>query len=338
LADVEIYTSDEEFIPKKEVCKDNIIKNNYITRIGQYNWGAPGIQTYYTDGLQILHNTIRDVPYSGICLGWGWTTTSDSVTSKNNVISDNFIENYNLVNFDGGGIYTLGQQPGSIISGNYIKNQINGHAAFYPDSGSSQYSFTGNVLENTDMAFFVYGSYQTYLTVTGNYANTNVYLAKSETSQIEAPIFYLPGSGEPGEVTQIKNNAGLEAGYNGLERIPKETEEKDYLYYYSNAIEENKWNIGALQDPKYLEYYLENLISAANSMLEKAQESDLNVERQSAFAEAITAAEEAHSKAEGEITKPTYTNGVYYGGMTMNRDAVAKARYELKKAIDDFLA
>ena len=72
LAEVRVINEDEEYAPATDQCTDNLIRNNYITRIGLINTGAPGIQAYYTRGLDMSHNTIYDVPYSGLCCGWGW--------------------------------------------------------------------------------------------------------------------------------------------------------------------------------------------------------------------------------------------------------------------------
>ncbi len=345
ISDVEVYTSDEEFIPKKEVCKNNLIKNNYITRIGQYNKGAPGIQTYYTDSLEISHNTIKDVPYTGIAVGWGWTNTTDSTTSKNNKILNNFIDTYNTLCFDGGGIYTLGQQPGSVISGNYIKNQINGHAGFYPDSGSSEFEFSGNIIENSDIPFFLYGP-QSNLTLKGNYANSNntAYNNKGTECTVETQQFFIPGS-EAAEVLAIKNNSGLQEAYTYLLAVPytKEAVTTDIEYNFGNAIDENKWNIGALQDPKFLEFYLEYLIEYANDLYNTGSYSDKiqNAKYRNLYS-AIYKAQNAYTTAKNEITYATYdsTTGIYAvdEGMTMDRTAVIEARLALKAAISTFLA
>ncbi len=343
LSDVEIYTYDEEFIPVKEVCKDNVIKNNYITDIGLYNTGAPGIQSYYTDSLEISNNTIRNVPYSGIAAGWGWNYAKASVTCRNNKICNNYIDTFNGVNFDGGGIYTLGQQPGTVISGNYIKNQVNGHAAIYPDSGSSYLTITGNVLENVDIPFFTYNSAnsgRSNNTITGNFANTSstAYLAADADSVAEPQEYFLTGF-EPQKVAEIKNNAGLGAGYEYLLDVPYKKQAPSFERTYGNIIDENKWNIGATQDPKMLEYYLEYLIEYAEEAYTYALENALiGEEKLNAFKTAIDEAKSAYALAEGQITKPTYTDKIYYGGMTMDRAAAIQARADLKEAIEVFLS
>ena len=58
------------------------------------------------------------VNYSGICVGWGWTPHNTGM--EQNRITDNKVIYYARQLYDAGGIYTLSNQPGSIISGNSI--------------------------------------------------------------------------------------------------------------------------------------------------------------------------------------------------------------------------
>ena len=66
----------------------------------------------------IDHNEIRNLPYTGVSIGWMWDTTA--TPCKENIISSNHIHNIMNILSDGGGIYSLGQQPGSSIVDNLI--------------------------------------------------------------------------------------------------------------------------------------------------------------------------------------------------------------------------
>ena len=66
----------------------------------------------------ISRNHVIYVRYSGICVGWGWTPLDTGM--ENNRITDNNVRGYARELYDAGGIYTLSNQPGSIISGNEI--------------------------------------------------------------------------------------------------------------------------------------------------------------------------------------------------------------------------
>ncbi len=53
--------------------RNDTIKNNYIHKTGVDYYSGGGIWSYYSIGLKIHHNEIRDVPNIGINVGWGAT-------------------------------------------------------------------------------------------------------------------------------------------------------------------------------------------------------------------------------------------------------------------------
>ena len=72
----------------------------------------------YTDLADISSNYVNFLSYSGICIGWGWTPHDTGM--RNNRITDNTVKNYARQLYDTGGIYTLSNQPNSVISDNKI--------------------------------------------------------------------------------------------------------------------------------------------------------------------------------------------------------------------------
>jgi len=52
-------------------------------------------------------------------VGWKWST--DATSAKGNTISYNKIQNVMQELLDGGGIYTVGNQPSSTITNNWIE-------------------------------------------------------------------------------------------------------------------------------------------------------------------------------------------------------------------------
>ena len=101
-----------------EICYYDTISNNLIERVANYYFGCVGVAAGYPSHAQITHNTVRDLPYSGISVGYGWT-------DQPNAMADNFIA-YNdvsdvmkLLN-DGAAIYTLSYQPGTRLYRNYL--------------------------------------------------------------------------------------------------------------------------------------------------------------------------------------------------------------------------
>lgn len=134
-------------LTQRVTVSDNIVKNT-----GLKHRGAPGIACYYVTDVDIVHNKIADCSYSGISLGWGWSNYPNSTTCRRNTVANNYIENTNLLATDGGAIYTLGNQPGTVIEGNYIvqtkkPEQKTGFSAIYPDEGSAYMIIRNNVVD-----------------------------------------------------------------------------------------------------------------------------------------------------------------------------------------------
>ena len=99
-------------------CKGLRIHYNSISRVGQEDWGAVAIGCGYVCNVEIMHNTVTDCPYSGICVGWGWTPHDTGM--EQNIIENNQVSCYATCLYDAGGIYTLSNQPGSVIRDNII--------------------------------------------------------------------------------------------------------------------------------------------------------------------------------------------------------------------------
>jgi hypothetical protein len=108
----------------------------------------------YTDSVVVEHNELRDMPYSGVTAGWGWDNVDSAL--RDNVIRHNDIAGVLNLMSDGGGIYTLSKQPGTLIAENYVHDIVRTpvHGAFnisgiYLDEGSNLITVRDNVLENT---------------------------------------------------------------------------------------------------------------------------------------------------------------------------------------------
>ena len=115
----------------------------------------------------IADNSIHHHRYSGISIGWQWGY-APSYTS-NILVQGNYIHNTGQhILCDQGGIYTLGIQPGTVITGNVIKNVFS-YAIFmwgiYLDEGSSQIVVSNNIVYNTGWASFFqhYGANNTII-------------------------------------------------------------------------------------------------------------------------------------------------------------------------------
>jgi hypothetical protein len=103
---------------KREVCSGQQIKNNLFTDVTNEDWGCVAICAGYVSNINIEHNEISEVSYTGINLGWGWNQTVNCM--RNNRVHANNIHHYAKHLYDVAGIYTLGSQPKTVISENYI--------------------------------------------------------------------------------------------------------------------------------------------------------------------------------------------------------------------------
>lgn len=121
----------------------------HISYYGRIFNNAIGILLTHAIDCNLTNNEIHDGWYTGISVGWNWGYTDNPTNSIN--ISNNLI--YNIGNgwlSDMGGIYTLGIQPDTVISGNIIYNVGCDEGAYgyggwgiYLDEGSS-----GMLVEN----------------------------------------------------------------------------------------------------------------------------------------------------------------------------------------------
>ncbi len=152
----------------------NVIANNLVTAVGQDYLGSVGIFVGYAASTRIEHNEVSLMPYSGISVGWGWTTEDTAL--KDNLIRYNHIHGVMSILEDGGGVYTLSKQPGTVIAQNHIHDVRRSRwagesavAAVYLDNGSTFITVKDNVMQ--DVAGKLYQQDQAPPFVTGNFTD-----------------------------------------------------------------------------------------------------------------------------------------------------------------------
>lgn len=104
----------------QELCTDIRIRNNLIEEATNEDWGCVGIGAGYVRNIDISHNEVCRVNYSGICVGWGWTSRESGM--ENNRIEANYVHHFARRLYDAGGLYTLSNQPGSVMRNNRIEH------------------------------------------------------------------------------------------------------------------------------------------------------------------------------------------------------------------------
>lgn len=135
-----------------DFCSHLHIEANRIYDVTCTDWGAVAIGCGYVRDTEIVDNHINKVNYSGICVGWGWTKHDTGM--HRNRIARNRVENYARQLYDAGGIYTLSNQPGSVIEQNIVSKPYpapyaTNHRGFciYLDAATDGYTIRNNWLE-----------------------------------------------------------------------------------------------------------------------------------------------------------------------------------------------
>ena len=211
-----IGTPKHQEIDSKLICCDVLVKNNVFRRIGdEYRTSIP-VSSYYEKNIKIISNDIKDVPYSGLSVGWGWgrLITSDWGVSK---ISHNRIENVMLTLNDGAQIYTLGPMRNSSIDNNYLLNSEYVLSGVYTDSGSAYINIYNNVMDDDAGSYWWYQGHDLThdLTAYGNYSREGTRHRESGdgTNKIESHNYVAKNSAWPDEAQRIIDESGVEKKY-----------------------------------------------------------------------------------------------------------------------------
>jgi len=180
---------------RREVCTQQHINNCYFTEIGNEDWGCLAIAAGYVGDVNIEHNEISEVPYSGISLGWGWTQTVNCM--RNNRVHANLIHHYAKHMYDVAGIYTLGSQPKSYVTENCV------HSIYKP----------GYVHDPNHWFYLYTDEGSSFITVRDNWTEGEKYLQNAN-----GPGNVWENNG-PKVDNDVRECAGLEAGYKDLLNI-----------------------------------------------------------------------------------------------------------------------
>ena len=133
----------------RELCSHITIRNNIISNVTNEDWGCVGIGAGYVRNMDISHNEVCHLNYSGICVGWGWTSLESGMC--NNRIEANYVHHFARRLYDAGGLYTLSNQPGSVMRNNRIEHLIEAPYAtndrafyIYLDEATDGYTMENN--------------------------------------------------------------------------------------------------------------------------------------------------------------------------------------------------
>jgi hypothetical protein len=113
--------------------------------------GAVGIWIGFARAAIVQNNELRNLPYTGVSVGWQWN--NQPTPCQGHSISRNHIHHVMQLLSDGGGIYTLGLQPGTNLTENVIHDVTRnaGRAesnGIFMDEGSTSITVEGNLIYN----------------------------------------------------------------------------------------------------------------------------------------------------------------------------------------------
>ena len=251
-------------------CENVRIENNLICGVGIEYLGCVGVFASYPRNSVIIHNEICDIPYAGIFHGWGWlndwpTWTEDDLTTQkrnnNNKILNNYVHDvmttpsYTIAPRqldDGGGIYTLGIQPGLEIAGNVVRNfgRSTLSLAYYLDDGTRFVTMHDNVGYDGNLALYSKGAnneiYNNYFD--SSFDKTTIgdqRIGHSQYMQLPEPegnenILYDNVTVQDGKFpTLITANAGL---------YPKTDSRVDFTVFANGIQTDGRYNVMLLPE------------------------------------------------------------------------------------------
>jgi hypothetical protein len=120
------------------------IVDNAIRDCCHLDYGSVGIWVGYANHVRIERNHLRGLPYTGISVGWRWGPGLTNCHS--NLIAKNTVEEVMRQVGDGAGIYVVGEQPGTRILENYVRDSGGNYWAhgIYMDESSDHMEVAGN--------------------------------------------------------------------------------------------------------------------------------------------------------------------------------------------------
>lgn len=207
---------------EREICTNEHILNNLVTDVTNEDWGCVGIGAGFVKGINIEHNEVCNVSYTGISVGWGWTKNPNAM--RDNKINFNRISHYAKHLYDVAAIYTLSAQPNSEIRNNYIDSI---YKAPYP--------------HDPDHWFYLYtdeGS--SYFTVKDNWCPAQKFLQNAN-----GPGNVWENNG-PRVSSDVKQEAGIQ---------------KPYQYLLKEKTIDGNWPVNSVKENEYVIKKFENFRS-----------------------------------------------------------------------------
>jgi hypothetical protein len=138
----EIWKRRSRIVP--EAPSHITLADNTLIDCGNLDYGSVAICVTYAHHVVIEHNLISGVPYSAINVGWRWAPGFTNCHS--NLVRRNRIEHIMQEAGDGGGVYLMGEQPGTRVLENYVNDSGRNYWShgLYTDEFADHMEIAGN--------------------------------------------------------------------------------------------------------------------------------------------------------------------------------------------------
>lgn len=204
------------------LCSNIAITNNYVRNVSLDFRQVEALLGFFCKNVRYECNDIYGTPYGAIALGWWWGNAQipESQNAGNNSISYNRIGHTHTMLTDGGMIYMLGRQPGSVARRNYL---FDGPRCIYPDDGSSGWLIEENFVVSLYQLWLHLDSDRNYdIRMVNNHVKDNRLCNSGNGTTIEGTKVYRNVPFGP-EAVAIQEESGITAAYKDI--IPAEEPE-----------------------------------------------------------------------------------------------------------------
>lgn len=200
------------------VCHDITIANNYARNVCLDFRQIEAMLAFFCNSVRFEHNDLQGCPYGALAIGWWWGNAKipESKVAGNNYIGYNRLGQSHQLLSDGGIVYMLGRQPGSVIEHNYL---FKGPRCIYPDDGSSGWYIHDNVINSAGQLWFHIDSDRDYdIRTVHNYVKANTLANSGINTPVEDTQTFRNVDFSP-EAYAIMDASGIEPAYKDI--MPK---------------------------------------------------------------------------------------------------------------------
>jgi len=181
-----------------EETKGNQVLDCELSDNGRVFPGACGIWVGFAGYNRIAGNHVHHTTYTGISVGWGWSDKPNG--GHHNLVENNHVHDVMQVMGDGGCIYTLGRQPGTVIRNN-ICHDTQGFYTYGPgiylDGASAEITVENNLVARTIGASLVMhsgGRHKIRNNIFALAGSGVIHHSRSKGNTIEGNIIYFDES------------------------------------------------------------------------------------------------------------------------------------------------